>query len=176
MAKLGNRIDAATQAKLLGDIYARIPMVMIDERRALQLDNAKVDAQAWDIIADLHAGTVEGQAGLIASAEHAKAGAATEQAKAAAEADRSKDRIARVERGENVDGGLGKPVVFDEQFLLKAGFTKAFIEHCRQVNEVSNAFGFDTMMKAILEAKERSERNTVRALHRLIPDEDGDDG
>ena len=37
MAKLGNRIDAATQAKLLGNIHARIPMVTPDEVRALQL-------------------------------------------------------------------------------------------------------------------------------------------
>ena len=37
MAKLGNRIDAATQAKLYGDIHARIPMVIADEVRALLL-------------------------------------------------------------------------------------------------------------------------------------------
>jgi hypothetical protein len=35
MARLGNRIDAATQAKLYGDIHARIPMVTPDDQRAL---------------------------------------------------------------------------------------------------------------------------------------------
>ena len=65
-------------------------------------------------------------------------------------------------------------MVFDEQFLLKAGFTRADIEHFKQVNEVSNAFGFDTMTKAIMEAKDRAERSTLRTLHRLIPDKDGE--
>jgi hypothetical protein len=39
MARLGNRLDAATQAKLLGEIHARIPMVTPDDLRALQLAN-----------------------------------------------------------------------------------------------------------------------------------------
>ena len=69
MARLGNRTDAATQAKLFGDIHARIPMVTPDDLRALQLANAKADAQVWDAIANVHAGTVEGHKGLIANAE-----------------------------------------------------------------------------------------------------------
>ncbi|MET3994892.1 hypothetical protein ABID65_006558 [Bradyrhizobium sp. S3.9.2] len=172
MTQLGNRIDAAAQAKLLGDIHARIPMVTPDEQRTLQLDNAKADAQAWDTIADLHAGTAGDHEHLIANAERVKATAAAEQAKAAAEAARAKDRIARIERGDNIDGGLGKPLTVAE--LIESGFTKAELEHFRQVNEVSNAFGFDTMLKAIREANDRAERSTLRALHRLIPDEDGD--
>jgi hypothetical protein len=179
MAKLGNRIDAATQAKLLGDIHTRVPMVTPDEQRALQLDDAKADAQVWDTLADMNAGIVEGQVGLIARAEAARAGAAAEQAEAAEHAAAARDRISCIERGENVAGGLGKPVVLAEQFLLKAGFTKAELEHFRQVSQVSNAFGFDTMMKEIRAAIERAERSTVRELYRLIPFipyEDGDDG
>ena len=65
MAKLGNRIDAATQAKLLADIHARIPMVTPDDLQALQLANAKAEAQVWDAITNVHAGTVEGHKGLV---------------------------------------------------------------------------------------------------------------
>jgi hypothetical protein len=170
MAKLGNRLDAATQARLFGDIHARIPMVTPDEQRALQLDNARVEAGAWDTLARLHAGSAADQAGLITKAEAARVGLVAGEAEAAAEADRAKDRIARIERGENVNGGLGKPLTLED--LIDAGFTKAEIEHFRQVNEVSKAFGFDTMVKEILKAKDRAERSTLRAMHRLIPDED----
>jgi hypothetical protein len=37
------------------------------------------------------------------------------------------------------------------------------------VNEVSEAFGFDAVLKEIIEAQQRAERSTVRDLHRLIP-------
>jgi hypothetical protein len=172
LAKLGNRVDAAMQVKLLGDIHARIPMVTPDEQRALQLENTKADVLAWDAIADLHAGTAVDHARLIAKAERVKATAADEQAKAYAEADRSKDRIARIERGEDVDGGMGKPLTVAE--LIRREFTKAELKHFQQVHEISNAFGFDTVVKAILEGNERAERRTLRALHRSIPpDEDG---
>ena len=170
MALLGNRIDSATQAKLYGDIHARIPMVTPDEQRALQLDNAKADAQVWDTLADMHGDTVEGHQGLIASAERTKTAAAAAQAKAAQQAARAKDRVARIERGDDVTGGLGKPPTIAD--LIEAGFTKAELERFRQVNEVSKALGFDTMVKAIGDAKDRAERSTLRALHRLIPDED----
>jgi hypothetical protein len=172
MARLGNRVDAAAQAKLLGDIHARVPMVTPEEQRALQLANAEADAQAWGTIADLHAGTVEGQEGVIASAERAKGAAAAEHAKAATHAAAAKDRVARIERGEDVAGGLGKPLTMAD--VLKAGFTKVEIAHCIQVHEVSDAFGFDTMMKALREAKDRAERRELRALHRRIPDEGGE--
>jgi hypothetical protein len=69
----------------------------------------------------------------------------------------------------------GKPVVFDVQFLLKAGFTKAELTRFRQFNEACDAFGFDTILAAILQAQERAEHNTVRALHRRIPDESNEE-
>lgn len=40
LAKLENRIDGEAQAKILGSIHARIPMVTPDEQRALQKENA----------------------------------------------------------------------------------------------------------------------------------------
>lgn len=48
LAKLDNRLDGEAQAKLLGVVHARIPMVTADEQRTLQLENAKADAQTWD--------------------------------------------------------------------------------------------------------------------------------
>jgi hypothetical protein len=61
LAKLSNRIDPMMQGKLRGDIHARIPVVTPDEQRALQLANAKADAETWGTLAEMHAGAVEGQ-------------------------------------------------------------------------------------------------------------------
>jgi len=36
------------------------------------------------------------------------------------------------------------------------------------VNAVSDAFGFETMLEAILDAKQRAERSVVHRLHRRI--------
>jgi hypothetical protein len=36
LARLANRIDAAAQAKILAAVHARVPMVTVDEQRALQ--------------------------------------------------------------------------------------------------------------------------------------------
>src|ERR1700751_2979070 len=113
-------------------------MAIADEERELQLDPPTADARVWDALADMHAGTAGGHERLIAKAEATRADIAAEQAKAAVQAARAKDRIARIERGEDVAGGLGKPVAFDEQFLLKDGFTKADIEGFRLVNEGSD--------------------------------------
>jgi hypothetical protein len=56
-------------------------MVTPDDQRALQLANVNADERAWSTIVDLHAGTSDHER-LIARAEHVKANAAAEQAKA----------------------------------------------------------------------------------------------
>src|SRR5205814_2619372 len=74
LSRLSNRIDAETQAKLLGAVHGRIPMVTIDEIRAAQLENAAADERLWKNLHDLHAEQAEGNDGLAASAERAAAG------------------------------------------------------------------------------------------------------
>jgi hypothetical protein len=170
LAKLSNRVDAADQGKIMGAVHARVPMVTPDEQRALQLENAKADVKFWDGLADMHAATAQEHKGLAATAERAAAAGEIERAKAAEHAELTKDRIARIERGENVSGGLGKPMTREdfERELIKVGFTKEHLRHCEQVNEVSKALGFEALKKAILDAKDRSERRVVRGLHREV--------
>src|SRR5260370_28434408 len=45
LGQLSNRLDAATQAKGLGDVHAKIPMVTSEETRALHLHNAEADGR-----------------------------------------------------------------------------------------------------------------------------------
>ena len=60
-AKLSNRIDGAMQGKILGDVHARIPMVTVEEQRALQLENAQADEKLWAGLHDISQGLVDGQ-------------------------------------------------------------------------------------------------------------------
>jgi uncharacterized protein (DUF885 family) len=108
LAKLSNRIAAADHGKVLGAVHARVPMVTADEQVALQLENAKADADFWNRLADMHAGTAADHKGLAAWAERASAEGEIERAKAAEHAARAKERVERIERGENVEGGLGR--------------------------------------------------------------------
>jgi hypothetical protein len=73
LRKLGNRVDAKTQAKVLGAVHARIPMVTADEQAVLQRENAENDARFWSHIRDMHAEQIKGQERLAANAANASA-------------------------------------------------------------------------------------------------------
>jgi hypothetical protein len=119
---------------------------------------------------DMNAEPVEGHKGLVAQAERKIADGQSATANAAANAAIAKERIERLKRGENVEGGLGKPLSWEdcERIMREAGLTAADTRHAMQVNAVADAFGFKTTLEAILDAKERAERSVVRRLHRRI--------
>jgi hypothetical protein len=170
LAKLSNRVDAETQGKILGEVHARVPMVTADEQRALQLENAEAEARFWEHFQQTSEEWVDGHKGLAASAERAITNGRANVEKAAANAAVAKERIERIKRGENVEGGLGKPLSLEEchHIMREAGLTAGDIKHCVRVHRVSHAFGFEEMCKAIHEARDRAERNIVRKLHRRI--------
>jgi hypothetical protein len=60
LAKLSNRVDVTAQAKIFGDIHARIPMVTLDEQQAVKLENAKAEERLWSNIRDLQSRTTKG--------------------------------------------------------------------------------------------------------------------
>jgi hypothetical protein len=167
LAKLSNRVDAGTNGKILTAVHAKIPMPTIDEQRALQLENAKADAEFWDRIHGMNAGTVEDHKGLIATAEKAMASGKAEMDKAAANAHSAKDRVARIQRGENVEGGYGKPADF-HSVLREAGFTAADIRRCQAVAEISRRGGFELLLREIMQRKERAETKAIRDMLNLI--------
>jgi hypothetical protein len=74
----------------------------------------------------MHAGTVEGHKGLAAKAEHTAAEGEAEMAKAASHREAARERRERLERGEDMPGGLGKPLTREdlERILRDAGSLK----------------------------------------------------
>ena len=165
LAKLSNRVDAAAQAKILAAIHARIPMVTPDEQRALQLANVKADEHFWSTLYDLHADTVEGHKGLASAAERAVAKGQSCMGSAAQHRDAAKDRRERLERGEDVPGGLGKPLTPHdaERILRDAGVDP---QYCKDVAELSELIGFDALCEQKNTAEKRAEKAIVRALLR----------
>jgi len=69
LAKLSNRVDAATQAKLLGDIHARIPMVTLEEQRSLKLVNAEGHERFWTGLHGMHEAQHDAHKKLLATAQ-----------------------------------------------------------------------------------------------------------
>jgi hypothetical protein len=77
-AKLSNRIDPATQGRILGAVHQRIPMVTPDEQRSLQLENAKADEQFWTRLHELYEERVSGRERRVRSArQNARAASAS---------------------------------------------------------------------------------------------------
>jgi hypothetical protein len=113
LARLGNRHNEA-QAKVLSAVHARVPMVTADEQRALQLENAKADAAVWSSLHGMHASTVEDHKALAAKVTDIMAQNEAAAAEAASNAKAAQNRIERIERGENVEGGLGNPMTREE--------------------------------------------------------------
>jgi hypothetical protein len=102
LGRLGNRLDPETQARLLGSVHERIPMVTPDEQRTLQRENFEADEKFWT---DLDAGTAEDKKGLAAKVGHEIAEGQAELAKTAARHDTAKVKRERLDRGAEGSSG-----------------------------------------------------------------------
>ena len=174
--KLANRLDAATQSKILGEVHERIPMVTLDEQHDLKLQNAESDQQFWAGLRDMNQATAEGQRGLAAAAGGAAAGCEAEAAKADANAAVAKERVERLKKGEDVPGGLGRPFTREdcERILRDAGFTTSDFRNLEIVHEVSELGGFEEMLKETHKMVERAERAASRAVLRRLLSRDSE--
>jgi len=162
LGRLSNRVVAAAQGKIRGDIHARIPMVTLHEQRALQLENAEADERFWSSLQHMNASTAEGHKGLLAKTQRTISDSEASAKDAAANAERAKERIAKIERGEDVAGGLGNPVDF-ETMLRKAGMSDEDIQHCKDMAELRLSHEeLEKLVDEQLEAGDRAGRAIVR--------------
>ena len=90
-------------------------------------------------------------------------------ATAAEHRDAAKDRRERLERGEDVPGGFGKPFTREdaERILREAGID---FQHCSDVAELSKLMGFAPLCDELFAvgdgARARAEKAVIRALLR----------
>src|SRR6516162_258794 len=105
-------------------------MVTLDEMQQLKIENAEAEERVWSSVHAMHEEQVGGQKELMAAAERAIAGGSEAMNKAAAQIADAKDRAERLRKGEDVPGGLAKPLTLEDFF--KAGFTKEQLRDCEQ--------------------------------------------
>jgi len=164
---LSNRVDAEQRRAILTAIHARIPMPTMDDHQAVQLERAQADARFWETFAEMQAERIEGNKGLLATAQRAIAEGEPLAADAAAKAKAAKDRLARVEKGEAV---AGIPAPMTRADLLRiSGMTEAQLQHCERVAGIAAA-GSDRWRLMMTERERRTaraEKAVVRQLHRM---------
>jgi hypothetical protein len=166
LARLSNRLDGETQGKVLGAVHARVPMPTADEQRALQLENAKADAEQWSRLHGMHAATAEDHKGLAVTVASTIAKAEGHAAEAATNAKAAQERVERIERGENVEG-FGKPLTHEDMIaaLKKGGWTDADIRHCRELAQLGED-EIRALMPETIKGHKKVERAVVRAALR----------
>ena len=142
-------------------------MVTPDEQRALQLENAEADERLFSVLHDMAQEQADDHKGLMASAERAIADNQASAADAADKVAAAKKRAERIKRGDDVQGGLGKPENF-EQMLIKAGWTNSDIQHCSDVAELAALGSWDKTMQEMHKVQERAWRALVRKLLRQM--------
>jgi hypothetical protein len=155
---LANRIGEDDRAKIIGAIHARIPMVTIDEIRALQRENAESDEKFWSVFQGMNADFATGQK-VIAGIASRKAAESESLAKdAGAKASVAKERLARLAKGEDIKGGLGKPMTGEEcdRILKREGLTDDDIRFMRQFRLTEAEF--DSFVRLSCELHQRHEK------------------
>jgi hypothetical protein len=168
LAKLGNRVGPDDHAKIYGALHARIPMVTPDEQRALQEENAKGDERFWEAMEGMAAGQIEGTKALIATADKKIAELTPQAVRAAENLSTARDRIARLGRGESVDGGLGKP--FDVKAAFREmGWTKSAVRNAIDVASLTKA-EFESLFKGPIADRIHAEHRNAdrRAVRKLL--------
>jgi hypothetical protein len=149
-------------------------MTGANDQRTVQLENAKADVSFWGGLAEMHDATIEDHKRLIEIATKAIAKAEAAKKDAADNVTIAKDRVERIERGEDVPGGLSKPMTREDmaKILRDEGFTTADIKHCDVVHAIGtygedawNIFLEQVHLRQEKEAK-RTARDMLRSLAR----------
>jgi hypothetical protein len=166
LAKLSNRVDAATQGKILTDVHARIPMVTVDEQRSLQIRNAEADEQFWTTMRSMfeaNSADLKQHADLT---ERKIADVKPQITNADVKAATARDRMARIKNGETVSGGLGKPQS-REDIIASLGLTKKDLRRFSAVHELCETESdFQKMMEELHRAHKRSENAAISRMLR----------
>ena len=131
LGRLSNRLDGEMQAKILGAVNARVPMLTVDEIHALHLKEAKQHEVAWRM---RHIGTeaiVEENKVRLKAAERMITEGEPLVATAAEEVAAAEERRKRIERGESVSLSGKVPT------LKELGITPARAEYMIAVSQLA---------------------------------------
>jgi hypothetical protein len=166
LARLANRIDAGTQARILGSVHQRVPMPTTDGQTALQLEATEGDARFWRLIHDMNAATAEDHMRLAQRAEQRQRVFTASAVAAAERAAVAEDRAARLKRGESVEVGITKPL--DVAAMLRSlGWSTSDVSHAKALATLSPA-EFALFLNEHRKAIERAEAAAARMALRKV--------
>jgi hypothetical protein len=166
LARLSNRIDAATHARILGNVHERVPMPTPDGQAALQLEAAEEDARFWRSMQYMNASTAEGHRRLAERAEQKRRALEASATDAAERAAAAEDRVARLKRGEAVAGGITKPL--DVAAMLRSlGWSTSDLSRAAGLAALSPA-EFALFCHEVRRATERAEAAVDRTALRKV--------
>jgi hypothetical protein len=133
----------------------------------VQLERAREDARFWGTLTEMDADYIEGHKGLLASTQRAIEQREQLATDTAAKAQAAKDRLARVEKGEDV-AGIAPPLT-RKDMLTFSGMTEAEAQHCERMADICRV---DGMFKFVVDEGIRQqglvEKAIVRRLHRAL--------
>jgi hypothetical protein len=138
LAALGNRIGTDEHENILGALHGRIPMVTLEDIRAVQEESFADDERFWDSMRDMNASHIEGLKGHIALAASKIATMEPEVAKAAEKVEVARSKREKLKRGEAVAGGLGKRLDLDA-LIRAAGLTPSMLRRARLFASMTEA-------------------------------------
>jgi hypothetical protein len=143
-------------------------MVTGDERRALQLEHAESNERFWSSLREMNEETAKDWQGHVAKTERTIAENKEAAANAKNHATAARDRITRLKNGEDVLGGLGKPVDM-ENTLAAAGWSKSDLRHSQRVHAVYELGAEEEYLKELSKgARRREKAAVVRVLRRHL--------
>jgi hypothetical protein len=146
-------------------------MVTIEEQRTLQRENAEADLKFWMGDKDYEAGLAEDLKAL--GGKYQRQGDEAEaKAKTAAEhAATAKNRLDRLDKGEDVPGGLHKPMTREDaiKIMKSTGLTDSDIRHCTDVHGLHEIVGaYDEWERACHKAHDRAVRAEKSIARKIL--------
>jgi len=134
-----------------------------DDQRVVQFEAEKADARFWETLRDVHAERAEGNKGVTATVARNIAEDEAGAAAAAAKLKAATERVAKIERGEDV-GTIPKPMTSKEMSKV-LGMTAAEIRRCQCVAELGEGV-IPKVVAASMKRSRRAEYTAVRAMLR----------
>jgi hypothetical protein len=164
IARLGNRVSADAEAKILASVQARIPTVTAEERCAHEIALAEREREVWDTVTELLGERAVGQAELASEASAASVAARASAEDAFLRSCAARERIEHLRRGEVLAPSEELDV---ERILRAAGWTQADMDHAMTVVELP-AEATEDLIAAGRKASTRAERARAPGLLRQL--------
>jgi hypothetical protein len=158
MTTLTNRVDEAQKNAITLAIGERIPLITPDDLKAVQVENAKAEANFWDVLkADQDARHTQ-QKAQIAKLKRTLPESRQVKALMDGQAKAAKTRLSKAKKGTLV-GGLMKPDI-----IKMLGWKPSEIRHCVRVYEIHKMGADKELLDEIMKRHQSSERAAARAI------------